>query len=278
MAPRATWKGNITFGMVSIPVGLTGAVTEQDLKFNQFVKATVKVEAVPPLPAVLQEELHPVGKLDVDKAVLDQNQIHLVARQDVLRGYRLGDDIILITDEELDALAPKASRVIDVTSFVPVEDIDPIFYAKHYYAFPQKGAERAYALMVEALRNTERAGIASLVQRSKEYLVAVRSVDGALVVSYLNYNDEVKSVDVLDLDDTATQAHEVALAEALIGAMSGEWKPEDYEDTQRHRVLALIAAKAAGVAPETAPEPEAEQPMDSLLAALQASIDIKSKK
>jgi DNA end-binding protein Ku len=174
----------------------------------------------------------------------------------------------------LEAAQPERTRGIAIEDFVELADVDPIFFQKTYYLDPGPGAEKPYALLLRAMAETGRVGIARFVFRTKEHLAAIRPMDGLLVLETMFFADEVR--DVGDIDGVPAQAdldqREVDMATQLIGSMTNDWKPERYEDTHRERVLELIERKASGgrVVVEEAPAPGRVQ---DLMAALRASVE-----
>ncbi len=252
--PRPMWSGAISFGLVNVPVKLVSAVSSKDVRFHQIdarSNARVRQKRV---SAATGEE---------------------VAFEDIVKGYELGPDtFVTITPDELDALDPKATRSIDIEDFVDLDQIDPIFFERPYYLVPDKGGTKAYALLRDALRETNKVGIARLVLRTKQYLAAIRTMDDALVLETMYFADEVVDADELELpgDEVEVTPREEKMARQLIDSLTTEFDPECYRDEYRDRVLALIEKKAAGqeIVVDEAVE-EAPKVVD-LMAALEASL------
>lgn len=253
--PRAIWSGAISFGLVSIPVKLYTAVSPKTVRFNQLDSRT---------GSRVRQKL--VSGADGEE----------VPRSDIVRGFEVtSGQYVVVTDEELEALDPKASDTIDIEEFVDLADIDPIYYDRAYWLAPA-GATKPYALLARALEEAGKVGIARFVMRQKQYLAAVRSVDGRLVLSTMSWADEVNPPEgIPELDDVGAvelSERELALAEQLIGSLEAEFRPEKHRDTYRERVLDLIDRKAAGEDAVVAPEAEPSAPVVDLMAALEASV------
>jgi DNA end-binding protein Ku len=255
--PRAIWSGAISFGLVNIPVKLYSAVSRKTVRFHQIDAESGQ--------RIRQQRVNPASG---DEVPYEQ----------IVKGYEISpDQYVMITPEELEALEPQKTRTIDIEEFVDLEQIDPIYYDHPYYLAPDKGASKAYKLLLDALEQADKVGIARVVIRSKENLVALRSYNGAITMETMLFPDEV--VDPSTVEELAsvdgnlkTTKRELDMAKQLIESLSGDFDPSSYRDEYRERVLDLIERKAAG---ETitveAPEPEREEVPD-LMAALEASI------
>jgi DNA end-binding protein Ku len=255
--PRAIWSGAISFGLVNIPVKLYSAVSRKTVRFHQIDAESGQ--------RIRQQRVNPENGEEVPY-------------EQIVKGYEISPDkYVTITPEELEALEPQKTRTIDIEQFVDLEQIDPIHYDHPYYLAPDKGAAKAYKLLLDAMREADKVAIARVVIRSKENLVALRSYNGAITMETMLFPDEVvdpSSVEELGAvdGDVKTTKRELDMAKQLIESLSGDFEPEGYRDEYRDRVLDLIERKAAG---ETitieAPEPERKEVPD-LMAALEASI------
>jgi DNA end-binding protein Ku len=255
--PRAIWSGAISFGLVNIPVKLYSAVSRKTVRFHQIDAESGQ--------RIRQQRVNPASG---DEVPYEQ----------IVKGYEISPDkYVTITPEELEALEPQKTRTIDIEEFVDLEQIDPIYYDHPYYLAPDKGAAKAYKLLLDAMREADKVAIARVVIRSKENLVALRSLDGAITLETMLFPDEVVdpgSIEELaSVDgDVKTTKRELDMAKQLIESLSSDFDPTGYSDEYRERVLDLIERKAAG---ETitieAPEPERKEVPD-LMAALEASI------
>ena len=253
--PRAIWSGAISFGLVNIPVKLYSAVQRKTVRFHQLDQS--------------------------DKGRIQQKRVNPrtgeeVPYENLVKGYEVGPDrYVVVTPEELDALAPEKTRTIDIEDFVDLDQIDPIYYDHPYYLAPDTGAAKAYKLLVDAMEEANKVAIARVVIRSKEQLVAIRPRDGVLTMETMLFADEVSSPDDLDdieVDGKKTSKRELDMARQLIDSLSGDFQPEKYRDEYRDRVLDLIERKAEGE--EVVLEAPAEEPkkVPDLMAALEASI------
>jgi len=252
--PRPIWSGAISFGLVNVPVKLFSATSSKDVRFHQLdgkSKSRIKQKRV---SVATGEE---------------------VPYEDLVKAYEIApDNYVTITSEELDALDPKATKTIDIEDFVDLDQIDPVYYERPYYLVPDKGGQKAYALLRNAMRETNKVGIARVVLRTKQYLAAIRPKDDALVMETMLFSDEVNPLDELDLPgpDVDVTEREEKMARSLIDSLTTEFEPEKYKDEYRERVLELIEQKASGqeiVVEESAEE--APRVVD-LMAALEASL------
>ena len=253
--PRPIWSGAISFGLVNVPVKLFTAVDRKTVRFNQLNSKT--------------------GTRIAQKRV-DPETGEEVPYEDLVKGYEISKGRYVVIDpEELDALEPRKTRMIDIEDFVDLDEIDPVFYDHPYYLAPGTGAEKAYKLLLEAMRETGKVAIGRVVIRTKEYLVALRPLDDVLAMSTMLFPDEVVPPEKLDveLDAKVTAGEkELKMARQLIESLSGPWEPEKYHDEYRERILELIEQKAAGKEIAVQPEEADTAPVPDLMAALEASI------
>ena len=193
-----------------------------------------------------------------------------------MKGYEIDrGQYVIVEPEELEALAPEATRSIDIEEFVDLAEIDPLYFEHSYYLVPDGAAARPYALLVEAMAGTGKVGIGRFVLRTKQYLAALRPRDGALVLSTMLFADEVVGASELEVkttSDTKPSERELNMARQLVDSLSAEWEPEKYKDDYRDKVLALIEAKAEGNEIAIPEEPERPAPVVDLMAALEASL------
>ena len=255
--PRAIWSGAISFGLVNIPVKLYSAVSKKTVRFHQIDAESGQ--------RIRQQRVNPGSGEEVPY-------------EQIVKGYEISPDrYVTITPEELEALEPQKTRTIDIEDFVDLEEIDPIYYDHPYFLVPDKGAAKAYKLLLDAMEQADKVAIARVVIRSKENLVALRSYGNAITMETMLFPDEVVQPDSIDeltaVDgDVKTTKRELDMAKQLIESLSADFDPSGYRDEYRERVLEMIERKAAG---ETitveAPEPERKEVPD-LMAALEASI------
>ena len=255
--PRPIWTGSISFGLVNVPVKLFTATSPQDVRFHQLRRSDGS--------RIRQKR---VSALDGEE----------VPYEDIVKGYEVGtDQYVVVEPDELTSLDPKATQTIDIEEFVSLDQIDPIFYEHAYYLVPDKRAEKAYALLTEAMADTQKVAIAKFVMRTKQYLASVRPAGPVLVLSTMLYADEVVPVESLDglpdQDGVEVSERELQMAEALIESLSADrFEPEKFHDTYRERVLELIEAKAEGKTIVAAPAPDTTARVVDLMAALEASV------
>lgn len=252
---QAMWTGYLSFGLVSVPVALYSASQDRSIRFNQLHKNTT----------------HRVRYRKVDEVTGEE-----LSSEDIVRGFAVeGGDYVVIEDSELRELAPGRSELIDVTDFVELSEIDPVYFQKAYYLAPRNAsAEKAYALLREAMAREAKVGIATFVLREKQYLVAIRPNERALTLETLAFSDEIRPAESVLPDFSLTSdftERELEMAGQLIGSMSTSWDPSRYRDTYRERVLALIEAKRAG-RPAVPAEAEPQANVLDLVAALEASV------
>jgi DNA end-binding protein Ku len=251
---RAIWTGAISFGLVSIPVGLFSATEDHTVHFHQFERGTsdrIRYQRV------------------------NERTGKEVEYSDIVKGREVGGgDYVLVEPDELADIAPGRSRTIDITSFVDLDEIDPIFFQKTYWLAPtDEQYARPYALLREAMTRTNRAGIATFVMRGKEYLTALRADGDVLALETLFFADEIRDRSSLDIPGGARpKGKELDMATGLIEAMSGEWKPEDFRDTYTERVEKLIEDKHKGREVVREAEPAEPTAMSDLIAALERSV------
>jgi len=198
--------------------------------------------------------------------------------EEVVKGFELDPGrYVMVGPEELEALEPERSRTIELEHFISLSDIDPIFFDRSYYLAPQRGGERPYALLLQAMGRAGRVGIARFVMRTRQHLAAIRPVDDVIVLETLFYADEIRELKELDSlpFGVTVDERELDLAERLIGILETEWEPSLYRDEYRERVLELIEGRASAEGALRVPEERAETPsrLAELLAALKASVE-----
>jgi len=254
--PRSIWSGAISFGLVNVPVKLYSAVSRKTVRFNQLNKDT--------------------GNRIAQKRV-DPSTGEEVTYDQIVKGFELTKDrYVIVTPDELDALDPERTRTVDIEDFVDLADIDPIYYDHPYYLVPDKGAAKAYGLLLNAMEASGKVAIARVVLRSKEQLVAIRPAGELLMMETMIFADEVVPHDELDdlpdAKDLKVSDREVKMAQQLIDSLSSEFEPEKYRDEYRDKVLDLIERKAQGEEITVQPEPAAPAKVPDLMAALEASL------
>lgn len=256
---RAIWTGNITFGMVTVPVKMFGATEEKRVAFHQVHAADGG--------RVRQKRI----------CELDGEEVEL---SDVSKGYELPDgDVVVLSEEDFEALPEAVAKTIAVESFVPEEQIDPIMYSKSYYLGPDKLGARPYTLLRDAMAASGRVAVVRFAMRERETLAALRVRDDVLVLETMLWADEIREPDFDFLDSRVEpKAAELKMAELLIDSLSTDFDPADYHDAYREALEEVIEAKVEGREVVT-PSPPAEggaQVID-LMAALKASVEASKK-
>lgn len=257
MSLRSFASGMVSFGLVSIPVKLysTGE-SASGIQFNM---------------------LHRDCGTRLKQQYYCPTHDQVVSRDEMVKGYEYSKgQYVLFTDEELKALIPEATNAIDITEFVPLEKVDPVYFEKSYYLGPDKGGERPYRLLAEAMDRTERAAVGRYAARGKNYLVLLRPFEGGLVLQQLRYQDELRDFSEVPVAPAEIKEPELKLAVQLIEQIStNQFKPGQYEDEVRQRTRELIDRKIAGeeitVAPAEAPRAQIIDLMSALKASLEAA-------
>jgi DNA end-binding protein Ku len=250
------WSGAISFGLVNVPIKMFTAARSQDVRFNQLHETDMSRIRLKKFCAAEDVE---------------------VEGDEIVRGYAVGgDQYVIVSDEEMDALAPRVTNGIEIEEFVNLSDIDPVYFENSYYLVPEKNGAKAYALLFNAMEQANKIALGRIVMRQKQYLVAIRPAGRALSMSTLYYPDEVVSQDELDglpSGEVEASDRELVMAQQLIEALSNEFDPGKYHDEYREELLALIDRKAEGAEVVELPErPAAAANVTDLMAALEASI------
>lgn len=272
--PRSLWKGTLSFGLVTIPVQLFSATENKTPSFNQLREADRS-----------RISYKRVAKADGEE----------VAYDDIVKGYEYArDHYVVFTKEELDKLRPASSRSIEIEQFVPLEQIDPIYFDRTYYLAPEPSGAKAYGLLAEAMGDGGSVAVCRITLRDKEYLATLRLLpgrpgahadgaddsDGAagplFVLETMHWPDEIRAFDLgdLDIDEVpAPRDNEVEMAKQLIASLTEDFDPTQYHDTYRERVLEAVEAKVEGQEVTVTEEAEEEAPVVDLMAALRQSVE-----
>ena len=264
---RALWKGAISFGLVHIPVELISASLDHELDLSMLDR----------------RDFAPIGYKRYNKQTGKD-----VDWDDIIKGYEYKtDEYVVLSEEDLKQANVKATQTIDILAFVDAAEVPLTFYEHPYYLLPAKGGEKVYALLRETLRKANKVGIASVVMRTKQHLCALVCAGDAIVLNTLRYADEIRATDDLDLPGSTLKAagitdKELKMALSLVEGMSEAWAPEQYHDSYREDVLALVKRKIKAKQTKTitapAPEPEEERSSNviDLVALLQQSLGKKA--
>jgi DNA end-binding protein Ku len=261
------WKGAISFGLVHIPVEMYPAVSDNSLDLHMLDR----------------RDFAPIGFKRYNK-----NTGKEVSWDDIIKGYEYAtDEYVVLSDEDLRRANPEATQSIDIIAFVDAGQVPLIYYEQPYYLAPGKGGDKVYALLRETLREVGKIGIANVVIRVKQHLAALVCVGDTIVLNTLRYPDEIRPTDELKIPDEKSKAAQISekelqMAKALVEGMSEKWKPQQYHDTYREDVMAMVKKKIAANQTKTItmPEPEKDKPAKSnvidLVSLLQASLGKKA--
>ena len=250
---QGIWSGTISFSLVAIPVRLVSAVSTGRVSFRM---------------------LHSKDYSPLEREMSCPEEEKIITPDEIVRGYEIGPDkYVVVTDKELESLAPERSRTIEILQFIDMKEVDLIYYDHPYYLVPLKGGEKAYRLLVEVLHRTNKAGLAKFVLRDREYLVAVKSVEGALALITLHYAEEILPFEEISPGKAEIGSEEKGRIKKGIKKMIADFSPEKYADRRRKKILDLLKKKEKEKAAVEAPELEEERegPAD-LVAALQESM------
>ena len=254
---RAIWKGSISFGLVNIPIALYPATRREELKFRLLRKS----------------DLSPVNYKRV--AGKDGKE---VPWDEIVKGYEYEKGkYVVLRDEDFQRVDLEATQTVDIQDFVDVDDIDPMFFYKPYYLEPQKGGDKAYALLRDALEDSKKVGIAKVVIKTRQYLAGVKPEDGALVLELMHFADELADAEKLRVPKKVeVRKRELNMAKSLIDSMSAEWNPSKYRDDYREALMEVIEEKveAGGKEIEAKPKkgPKPTKVID-LVSVLQKSLE-----
>jgi DNA end-binding protein Ku len=254
---RAIWTGSISFGLLNVPVRLYSAVSRKSVSFKELRASDSS-----------RIRHRRVAEADGEE----------VPYEDIVKGYEVApENYVVLTRDELEELDPQKTKAIEIQDFVDLDEIDPIYFDHPYYLGPDKGAEKAYALLVKAMSDSNKVAIARFVLRNRENLAAIRPMGNVLTMATMRFADEVVSPD--ELDDVIPEngrkldKREVEMAKQLIESLSGEFDPEKYRDEYREELLGLIERKARGeeLVQAVSEEPKPTKAPD-LMAALEESL------
>jgi DNA end-binding protein Ku len=252
---RSIWKGSVSFGLVSIGVKLYTATEEKDVSFHQVRRSD--------------------GARIRYKRVAESDGQE-VPYSEIAKGYQLpSGETVVLTDEDFADLPLPTSRVVDVVQFVPLDQIDPIYFAKSYYLEPEQNAVKPYVLLRDTLEDSGMAALVKVAIRNREQLATLRVRDGVIVLETMLWPDEIRKPDFGFLDsDVQLRAPEKQMARSLVESMAGDFSPEDYSDNYREALQAVIEAKIEGreVVETEDEQPRADNVVD-LMSALRASVE-----
>jgi len=261
MALQGIWSGTISFSLVAIPVRLVKAVSPGHITFHL---------------------LHATDYSRLQRRMICPEEDVTVPADEIIRGYEIGPDRYLpITDEELESVSPERSRTIEIIEFIDENEVDPIYYEHPYYLVPLKGGEKAYRLLAEVMRRTNKAGLAKFVLVEREYLVAVKSVGGALSLTTLHYSEDILSDEDIPPKGDKIEAGVKKRIKSGIESMKGDFEPGKYADERREKLMELLKKRALEKAPVEAPatvEEGGEGPPDLVAALEEAMREVKKNR
>ena len=234
---RAIWKGSISFGLVNIPIALYPATRREELKFRLLRKG----------------DLSPVNY----KRVAEKDGKEVPWDQ-IVKGYEYEKGkYVVLKDEDFERVDLEATQTVDIQDFVDQEEIDPMFFYKPYYLEPQKGGDKAYALLRDALKDANKVGVAKVVIKTRQYLAGVKPEDGALVLELMHFADELADPEKLHVPKkTEVGKREMNMARSLIDSMSSKWNPEKYKDDYREALMEVIQEKVEAGGKEIEEKPK----------------------
>ena len=254
---RAIWKGSISFGLVNIPIALYPATRREELKFRLLRKS----------------DLSPVNY----KRVAEKDGKE-VAWDQIVKGYEYEKGkYVLLKDEDFQRVDLEATQTVDIKDFVDQEEIDPMFFYKPYYLEPQKGGDKAYALLRDSLKDTNKVGVAKVVIKTRQYLAGVKPEDGVLVLELMHFADELADPEKLHLPKKMEVGkREMNMAKSLIDSMASKWEPDKYKDDYREALMDVIEEKVEAGGKEIEEKPrKAPKPTKviDLVSVLQKSLE-----
>ena len=254
---RAIWKGSISFGLVNIPIALYPATRREEFKFRLLRKS----------------DLSPVNY----KRVAEKDGKE-VSWDQIVKGYEYEKGkYVVLKDEDFERVDLEATQTVDIQDFVDVDEIDPMYFYKPYYLEPQKGGDKAYALLRDALKDSKKVGIAKVVIKTRQYLAGVKPEDGALVLELMHFADELADTGKLHLPKKVEVGkREMNMAKSLIESMSAKWNPEKYHDDYREALMEVIEEKVEAGGKEIEEKPKkAPKPTKviDLVSVLQKSLE-----
>jgi len=255
---RSIWKGAISFGLVTIPVKVYSASEQKDVAFNQVHRTDG-------------------GRIRYKRVCTVDGEE--VAYSDIAKGYELpSGEMVVLTDEDFADLPLTTSKRIDVLQFVPLEQVDPIYFAKAYYLEPDAQGSKPYVLLRDALEGSGMVAVVKVALRQRESLATLRSRDGIFVLETMLWPDEIRAPEFAFLEeDIDVRPQELQMASSLIDTMAGDFEPDQYHDAYREALEAVIEAKAEGKEVVQPTEAEPEAAATDLLAALRASVEAAKK-
>ncbi len=254
---RAIWTGAIGFGLVNIPVKLYSAVQQSELDLDMLDKkdhANIKFHRV------------------------NANTGKQVAWENIVRGYKMDDQYVVLTDEDFAKASPEKSKIIEIAEFIDEKEIDSMYYETPYYLQPEKSGAKAYSLLMEALQKTGKAGLGTYVLRNRESLVLIKPVNNVLVLNKIRFQQEIRDTEDLKIPDSKSKPGELKMAIELINQLTTDFDISRYKDTYSDKLMKLIKAKSKGKKIKTSPLKVVHSRSRDLMAQLKASLQSSGKR
>src|SRR3984885_4939092 len=248
----SVWSGYLTFGLISMPIRLFSGARSSGISFNQLHRTDhhrVKQQLICPL----------------DNQVLE--------RSDIVKGYEYRkDEYVIIEPDEIKKIEPKTAKTMEILEFVKSADVDPVYFESSYYMLPEEAGRRPYALLTNALEESEYVAIAKLTMHNREYTVFLRPHKGGMMLHTMYYKEEVREVEGFGPPDVEIKDAEIKIAHQLIEALADEWDPEKYHDSFQDNLKKLIETKLEGGEVQAVEQPKKMAPVVDLMAALKESL------
>ncbi|MGI8990714.1 MAG: Ku protein [Bryobacteraceae bacterium] len=274
------WKGHLTFGLVSIPIKLFRAARAERIKFHRLNRANAS-RVRQQLVSEVEPEPEPASETRLSLAApvqpVYQPTHSPLPRTEIVKGYEYEKDrYVAVEDQELETIAPKTSREMEIVEFVKFDEIDPVYLETSYYAIPDRGGEKPYSLLFGALRQTGYVALARVAMHNREHVAVVRPGSKGILVHTMYFADEVRKSEEFQTDASAVSKKEMELAVLLVAALAAKFEPEKFKDTYREKLQSMIESKILGEAAVQPPEPRKSEVID-ILAALKNSLEIARK-
>ncbi len=252
----SVWKGHLTFGMVSFPIRLFSAARSETISFNL---------------------LHKDDHSRIKQVTFCQAEDKPVPRSDLVKGYEYEKDhYVVIDDEDIKKVAPKTAKVMEILEFVKADQVDPIYLESSYYMAPDEGGEKAYALLFQALRESQFFAVAKVAMHNREHIIVLRPGAKGILSHTMYYQDEIRQVDEFRTDTSLVKEKELAMAKMLISSLEADFEPQKYHDAYRDNLQQMIEAKIEGKKVIETPTPQIA-PVIDIMEALKKSLAEKRK-
>jgi len=252
----SVWKGHITFGLVSFPVRLFSAARSETISFNQ---------------------LHKDDNSRIRQVTYCQLEDKPVPRTELVKGYEYEKDrYVVIDDEDIKKVAPKTAKVMEILEFVKAADVDPVYLESSYYVAPDEGGEKPYALLFQAMRESNYFALAKVAMHNREHVIVLRPGAKGILSHTMFYQDEIRQVDEFRTDTSLVKDKELDMAKMLISSLEAEFEPQKYHDGYRENLRQMIEAKIEGKKVVETPEPHIA-PVIDIMEALKKSLAEKRK-